>query len=282
MKFDTQAFPYPILTPVDQGDDYIDGSFECVLDFPAEVNEDGMFSIAYINMLSVDEILDLIEEGHANFVIEITCTETLFRKVLKLDSKGKIELNAYDFHGKVSFSPMIVVSKGVDSFSSIDMNSEYGGKTFQIKPGDILALDHQVVKNVDFVKLSLETLVRIRTDETLDPYIYSIDPTPHFLFISMGEKLRETWTSLSQTSSSEPIFAISLFKDCLVLAIEEIILNEEAHEYKWARALLSRLAEKEIALPTEFDFNEVNRMAQSLIEHVGISKVTNLGEISCK
>ncbi len=278
MKFDTQSFPYPVLTPIDQGDDYIDGSFECVLGFPENVNDDGTFSLSYINMLSVVEIQELIDRGSANFVIEINCAETLFRKAFLLGPRGEIDLNAYDFHGGVSFTPMIVVADRLEEYTSVDLNPEYETQYFQLMPGDLLAIDNSVAKNVDFIKLSFETLVRIRTDHTLDPNTYSIETTPNFIYIAMGEKLREQWTLLSKNRKSEPIFAMTIFKDCLVLAIQELVLNEDALQYKWANALVKKLNERELSVPKQFDFNEVNILVQSLIGHLGLAKLPSLGE----
>lgn len=278
MKFDTQSFPYPVLTPIDQGDDYIDGSFECVLDFQQDVSDDGTFVISYVNMLSVDEIQALISSRKANFVIEISCPETLFRKSIVMGKTGKIDLNAYEFHGNVIFTPMIVVTQKIRQFTSIDLNPEYESQQFQLNPGDLLAIDNSVTKNVDFIKLSFESMVRIRTDSALAPYSYSIEPTPNFIYVSMGEKLREQWTLLSKNKNSQPIFAMTIFKDCLVLAVEELVVNEDAVQYKWANALTKKLAERKLSLPKQFDFNEANRIAQNLVEHLGSSKLRTLVE----
>ena len=61
MKFNSQSFPYPILTPADAGDDYIDGSFECVLKFGDELSDDDQIELHYRCMLSVEEIIEEIE-----------------------------------------------------------------------------------------------------------------------------------------------------------------------------------------------------------------------------
>ena len=278
MKFDSQSFPYPVLTPIDQGDDYIDGSFECVLDFQKDVDDDGSFEVSYINMLSVDEIQALITSRKANFVIEISCAETLFRKSIVMGKAGKIDLNAYEFHGNVIFTPMIVVTQKLRHFTSIDLNPEYESQEFTLNPGDLLAVDNSVTKNIDFIKLSFETLVRIRTDSTLEPNSYSIEPTPNFIYVSMGEKLREQWTLLSKKKNTQPIFAMTIFKDCLVLAIQELIVNEDAIQYKWANALIKKLGERQLSLPKTFEFNEVNKIAQNLVVHLGSSKLRTLVE----
>ena len=87
MKFDTQSFPYPVLTPIDQGDDYIDGSFECVVSFPENVNDDGTFSVSYINMLSVIEIQELIDTVNDGTVSDID--EEVRKRIQSIDYISK-------------------------------------------------------------------------------------------------------------------------------------------------------------------------------------------------
>ena len=63
MKFNSKSFPYPLLTPADSGNDYIDGAFECVLKFSEHLSEDDQIELNYRCMLSVDEIVNEIEEA---------------------------------------------------------------------------------------------------------------------------------------------------------------------------------------------------------------------------
>lgn len=271
MKFDTQAFPYPVLTPINQGDDYVDGSFECVLSFSQEISENGKLDIEYLNMLSVEELADLIDKKEAFFALEIRCPETFFRKVIKLDSRGVLQLNANEFHGKVTFIPQIIAHKVINHYESIDINPEFAGTTFDLKPGDILAIDNVVDRYIDFVPLKIETLVKIRTNLSLPDYSYEFNQTPSFIYIDMGEKLRNIWTEISKNNGTQPFFAMSIFKDCLVYAIERIIVDEDCVDYRWANSLVLKLGENDLLLPKEFEFNCVNLIAQKLVERVGIS-----------
>ena len=69
-KLNTQAFPYPVLTS-DFGDaaDYSDSDFQCSLKFDEEISDSQKFDINYNFQLSNDAILNLIENGSANFSI---------------------------------------------------------------------------------------------------------------------------------------------------------------------------------------------------------------------
>ena len=276
MKFNSQSFPYPLLTPADSGNDYIDGAFECVLKFSENLSEDDQIELNYRCMLSVDEIVNEIEEGNAKYSLEINCPETLYRRVISLEPRGTIYLDATELHGKVSFTPMIIVQKKINSFKSVDFNPEYEQQGFDLFPGDILASDIPVVQYVEFNQLAIDTLVKIRTDDNLPPMLYSIDPTPKYLYISMGESLRSLWTEIGEDSGIQPYLAMSIYKDCIYVAVEELIVNEEAENQQWARALTNKIGEMKISLPIEADFNEINLIAQQLVQNVGIEKILKL------
>ena len=276
MKFNSQSFPYPILTPADAGDDYIDGSFECVLKFSDELLDDDQIELHYRCMLSVEEIIEEIEAENAQYSLEINCPETLYRKVITLDQRGVVHLDATELHGKVTFTPIVVAQKAIQNFKSVDLNPEYDEQSFDLSPGDIIASDIPVIQYVEFSQLSIDTLVKIRTDDTLPPMLYSIDPTPSYLYISMGENLRSLWTEIGQDKGIQPYLAMSIYKDCIYVAVEELIVNQEAESQQWARALITKIGEMKITLPSEPEFNEINLISQRLVQNVGVEKILKL------
>ena len=118
MKFNSQSFPYPILTPADAGNDYIDGSFECVLEFSEALSEDLQIELNYRCMLSVEEIFEEIETGKAEYALEINCPETLYRRVISLERRGVVHLDATELHGEVTFTPLVVAKGEIHNFKS--------------------------------------------------------------------------------------------------------------------------------------------------------------------
>ena len=277
MKTSSQSFPYPMLTSADAGNDYVDGSFECGLNFQNELDKDDNIVIDYICMLSVDELSDLIERALAKYCVEVTCSDTLFRKFFPLKVSGQLRLDAKLFHGRVDFTPMVISKAAVLSFASVDFNAEYGDQAFNLCAGDILATDITITKYIEFNQLAFDTLVKIRTNENLDPFAYSIDPTPKYLYITMGTDIRSLWGQVGKNKEKQSYFAMSIYKDCLFMAVEQIIANEHIEDQQWARALKSKIADLGIILPAEVDFNEVNIIAQRLVQNVGIARIKKLG-----
>lgn len=275
MKVNSQTFPYPMLTPADAGDDYINGSFECALAFSDDVTDDNFITLQYSFMLTVDEIFEAINMKNATFSLEINCPETLYRTVEKLGGRGFLKIDATQLHGRVNFTPLVVLTSPIANFKSVDFNPEYGNQEFDLMPGDILATDIPTSKYVEFTQLSINSLVKIRTDKTLSALHYTVDPTPSYLYISMGEGLRLLWSEVGQDKNLQPYLTMSIYKDCLYVAIEELICNPESETHQWARALALRISEMGIELPTENDFNVINLIAQRLVQNIGVEKIVN-------
>ena len=109
MKLNTQAFPYPVLTN-DEGAarDYDDSAFQCNLEFDTQIQADGNYYVSYSFLLSNDEIEGLIESGHANYAIDISCSDTLKREIIVLQTSGKLTINAMELYGRLSSHQLLL------------------------------------------------------------------------------------------------------------------------------------------------------------------------------
>lgn len=275
MKLNTQAFPYPVLTN-DEGAaaDYKDGAFQCSLLFSSEVNQDSKFDIEYAFILSNEDIQAAVDTGDASFALDVSCSDTFYRKLFFLEGSGKLEMNALELYGKVEFTPIVVVKKSNVSFSSDDLNDEFEGASFNLEFGDIIAVDDTWTKYIEFNSLSFDTLVKVATDDQLQPFEYRIEPSPSFIYIWMGVKMRELWREMNQSRKHKPLIAMSIYKDLVFLAVEELVVNPDAESQQWARTLRSKIEAMGCELPKEREFNAINLIAQRLVSDGGVKKLT--------
>lgn len=274
MKLNTQAFPYPVLTNEDgPGADYNDSAFQCSLTFASSVNDDNSIKIEYYFMLSNDAIEALLNNESASYAVEISCTDTLKREIKFLDEQGVLEVDASDLYGKVDFTPMIVIRSKVVEYESADLNEEYGDATFSLQFGDIIAVDETCTKYIEFNNLSFDSLIKVVTDDKLMPFEYRVETSPNIIFVYMGESMRAVWSHMTQDKSLKPALAMSVYKDVIYLAIEDLIMNEDSDSYRWARSLKSSIEEFSLQLPPERDFNHINQLAQRLIQHIGVKRI---------
>lgn len=282
MKLNTQAFPYPVLTS-DFGDaaDYSDSDFQCSLIFDEEISDSQKFDIKYNFQLSNDAILNLIENGSANFSIHLYCADTLKRETYKLNKTGVLTIDATDLYGKFDLTPMVVVKKHVANFTSEDLNNEFGSTTFDLSVGDIIAIDDTLVKYIEYNNQSFDSLVKTSVDENLeDPLSYVIEPTPSVISIRLGTEMHKLYRELQQ-KKHKGILGMSLFKDVLYLAIEDLVIDDEEVESQlWARSFRNKIESLGFELPKDREFNEINLLAQKFVKEIGVEslfKNLNLG-----
>ena len=269
------TFPYPVLG---NGDDYSDSAFQAVVDIDLDGEEDDQkLKIAYRFNLSNQEIRRKIDEKNASYALEIVCVDSFFRSVLLVPEEGDHYLPIGDLYGRLNIQPLVIATGSVTAFSSTDFNEEYEGHRFQIEPGDMLAIDDMVVRYIEFLHLNFESLVRITTSQDVDPLEYGFDTENDLLTINMGEKFREIWNAYHIQQEFAPLLAMSVYKDCLVAALEAISTSDsdgDAEQWRWARALNTKLAQLNISVPENPDFTALNRVAQQLVQNLGVRRLS--------
>lgn len=274
MKFHNRAFPYPILDGSDYSrDDYIDGGYQASFENSA-INEQGKVVFTIEHFCTVDELRNVVSDGKAKFGVLVTCSDTSLRKFFTSEyEEQKIEIEAKDLYGRVEIWPQIVAVAQIEGFSSEFLNEEFKDLAFDLEPGDVLATDDSVVRFFEFNRLSFETLISARSSQDLLPFSYSITLQERSIYIDMGVKLYELFMDLRAEPDKRPFLAMSIYKDCFYVALNELATNPEAGEYRWARALEQKLGEKNIRLPEEPSANDLNAIAQQLLEDVGVKRL---------
>lgn len=269
------AFPYPVLG---NGQDYTDSAFQGVLDVELEDTEDGQqVSVDYFFNLSNRKISESISGGKASFALEIECSDSFYREVLLVEQEGKRMLPPGELFGRLIIRPIVVAIKPIKRFASTDFNLEYEGQSFGIEPGDMLAIDDAVFRNLDFVHLNFESMLKITTSYDLDEYEYGFDPNDDVLTINMGTKFREIWNENYLQKDKAPFLAMAVYKDCLVAALEALAKSSDSDDmgqYRWARALGTKLDELEVRIPQDADFDQFNKIAQALVKELGVKRIT--------
>lgn len=271
MKAIIKAFPYPILG---RGDDYLDSMFQSTLDTKKDiVGEVEYVVLDYSFLLSNDEISKLISEKKASFAIDVECSDTLLRKVYHVGPTGKIKFEPGRLYGKVTFSPLIVAREYIDYFQSEDLNEEFGEEPFHLNVGDILAFDDPQARYIDFEKLQFESLVKVETSLEIPDDIYQFKLAEDVITITMGKKFRSMWEFFRTERDKAPLLAMSVYKDCIQAALEYMLKNEDAEQYKWVRALNLKLETLGVHINDDGDFNDLCTLSQQLVAKHGVQRL---------
>lgn len=277
--FRNKALPYPLLDPSDiERDDYLEASYQTAMRH-SEPAEDGTVTFEFNHNCSVLELKELVEDKKAAYCVVIKCSDTCSREAfLSFEKAQKLTIPMHDFYGKVDFMPQIVAVEAITNFSAEHLNSEFEDATFDLKPGDILAVDEISVRFFEFDTLSFESLFRVRRSDDIDEYAYEIDLSENLVSIVMGNKLRDLWDVLRQDIGKRPFLVMSIYKDCFYHALELLASEEDdVLERRWARALSQKLEELGESIP-EQEYNPLNMLAQKILEQDSLKLLEKMAD----
>ena len=109
--------------------------------------------------------------------------------------------------------------------------------------------------------------------EDLDPLSYQITLDTNYIYIDMGDKIRSLWNELRAEIDKRPFLAMSIYKDCFLHALQELISDDEVMDKRWARALSQKLEESGLRYDENSSLNDLNMLAQKLLEAESVQKL---------
>jgi len=261
------AFPYPVLG---RADDYLGADFQATLRLEdAEVVDNQEYKIPYLFDLNDEAISEQIRVGNAKFGFEISCSGTSIRYVEFAEEIGEISLDPKKFFQKVLFSPRVFVVNDIKGFKSKNFNPEFGDMEFDFEPGDFLAAADEDTVNVDFNYLRFEDSLKVQKQDNLSPWIYAFGLEGESIIIGMGSEFHRYWSLASANKQFHPHLMMSVYKDCMVAALEHISAGLSEGNYAWERGFAEMLEEKKVKVPEKASFSELNEIALKLIENDG-------------
>ena len=96
------------------------------------------------------EISQFIRKGKAEYVCEINCTRTFYRKCYKQSSADfEIEIPRKDVSGRIEFDMFVTVKTPIEQYHNSQFNQDYEGVYFDMEPGDVLVAFPSASYNLD-------------------------------------------------------------------------------------------------------------------------------------
>jgi hypothetical protein len=261
MKFDRyKAFPYPVLRPY--SDDYVDAEFQALAEFV--IDETGI-RIQCSYQTSSIELQQLITLGHAKYVSIVSCRETYFRRVFTTDQLSlEALLDADSLKGEVVVDAYIVASKGIKNFGSPDINSEFGKKRFDFKPGEILAQDETQAIYVDRdLFRPVSSVIHLVKNETLSGGEWRVSLEQDHIRIEVSGPMKESIDNSRSSNVGKSVLINSLYFSTVVHAISRLKEGDALEDMKWAKVMKMQIHNHHL----ELESTDAYVIAQKLMKH---------------
>ena len=141
MRFDSgKGWPHPVLRPPEYGDDYPNAEFEVEID--CRRDKGGVAVEMTVEFaLSDPDLLRLVDEDAAEYVVLVKSTKTHFRQEFR-SQETRVSAN-FKGHlsGRLEISSFLVCVRQQTNFKAEGWHSDFAGLTFDLEPGVVLAED---------------------------------------------------------------------------------------------------------------------------------------------
>lgn len=261
MKFDrNKTFPYPVLRPF--SDDYIDVEFQTNVDFSSN---EGVVTSDISYRVSSSELVDQIKSGNAKFVSIVSCRETYFREVITSDAKQVVKnFDVGNLRGEVKVDSYIIAIKKIPSFSSPDINPEFGRDSFAFTPGDVLAQDETAVFYIDrdLFKPVTSVFDLVKNPEYSEGE-WRINLDDDHIQIAVSAAMKESIDSARNNTTMKVILLNSIYFSAAVHAIQRLKEGgDDYEEKKWSRVFYRQIHNNGLDLTSDAYI-----LAQKLMKH---------------
>ena len=205
--------------------------------------------------MSDPDLLALVDAGQASYVLRVLAPRTHFRGAIVSD-KIKIEETFQEgqIHGLAVFSPFLVSTSRLRSYSAKGWHADYASLGFDVEPGSVLAEDEPKEYWVDTAEEapigSIFTLRR-SDDSPLSDGIWRCHLLEEKVVLEMStadyKRFLEARGRVNGTADASYIMN-AVYLPALIWVLEEADRGEEQYRnFRWFRVLDARLGEAHCA-----------------------------------
>lgn len=267
--FDPQkSYLYPVLRP--QSDDYPKAEFEVTVNVDRIENTTALVVEADF-MLSDPDLLNLVEQGSARYVLQVRSPKTYYRSSF---STGENHIRADFPNGRLAerteFSPFLVATKPIHDFRASGWHEDYAGMSFAIETGSVLAVDQHVEYTIDVTEEGdVGSIFELVETGKIPDGMWGIDHGNDRVHIEMSPQDCARFKVARESANNRPEAAYimnSIYLPALIwLLVEGDKDNEELSDRRWFRALDACLSRK--GLPLLGMKSDRVKDAQQLLEY---------------
>jgi hypothetical protein len=264
MNFSNISFPHPVL-----------GINDDVLSEIKKIDNDDIIIISTAENYEIKiqfkfndrELKRLIREDKAEFICEVTCSNTLYREIVKNKSPEiELKIPRKQVKGKVEFIFILVAKEHIYSYSNTNFHSDFKGFVFDIEKGEMLAYFGEFSFDADLKYEKLKAVSSFMEVVPNEELIYTyVDLKKDKIEIQLPLETYNIFLSdlISQEVKFVPIFHSSIVLNALTIALYNL---DENREYLWAKVIDYRLKnEKQFSQINYSDKENFPDIAQMLL-----------------
>jgi len=271
MQINYRNFPHPVLSHF--SDDYVRSAFQTTVEVSSSARS---YRLAIKNALGNGELRDAIESGLATFCIHVECRATRYRQLHRSrDTEFEIEVPADQVDGTVDICCLILANTDIPAYVNGNFHADFGGATFPISRGDILAVaedrSFDADKQVDQLK-KIPSIFSIQANTDRDAPPIDVSWEGHKIVVLLAEKIHNHYKFIRQSQDMHVVLAsmvvVPVLVETLLMLKDSSALDEADYgERRWYKSIGNRL--NEIGFPvggSEFQQASPLSLAQKLID----------------
>lgn len=279
MNFNNLSFPHPVLGIADN----ISGEISIE---PKIVSDIDNYIVTIDFKFNNIDLIKLIDENKAELICEATCSNTLYREIIKAKLTTGFEIPRKQVKGKVEFICLLVSKENIPSYSNVDSHEDYKGFTFDIEQGEVLAYFGEFSFNADIRYEKLKAVSSFMDIVEKEDLTYTnVDLKKNKIEVQLPTS---DWNIFrSDTIGKEPMYAPIFHSSIVLNALLIALYNFEEHKeyFQWAKVIDYRLKnEKQFETLPIVEKENIPEIAQRLLGNPfnrllnGLEVIVNLSE----
>jgi hypothetical protein len=281
-----RTLPHPLLSPYSTDVSPNKFEFDCNEKINITTDRDSFVISGHIRHECPD--LDAhVAAGSAVFGLHVECSRTFYRAWFRQDGpEVKVNLPANAVRGRVELLAMCIANRDMPAYSLTGQHADYGGTTFEISTGDLLAVAPEVEFNA-YIDLDpirkISSILDIKRSEDRATGPAQIDFNGDHIEVELVREDYQRYVELRQVPEVRGQLSANVVFPAVLQAVNHLArlspgeLQEAKDNRRWCRCLAARLQQEKTqpdAAP-EAVFAAVQQILKDPVRH-GISGINDL------
>ncbi|NPA44735.1 MAG: hypothetical protein GXO49_04305 [Chlorobi bacterium] len=266
MKYNNIKYPYPVLSNID---DSISGKVDI---FQLDIWENGDDYIIDIELeLKNTDIEKLISNGQAEYVVELLCSDTLYRKTFKSPiTKFSLEIPKSNLKGNVTGKIRVLSKEKIYDYKNSAAHPDYEGFVINIEEGDVLAIfnDFKFYAHINYKNLkAVASFMEVVGDEETDTFFVELENEKINVHLPQNDYDIFIKDKILKEKEFVPLIHSSIVLNALLIALYSF---DEHTDKSWAQAIIYRMKNEDelkgfISDDDELEKDNIPEIAQILL-----------------